>query len=201
MVPEVFYKLFIDPFLNKVHNHAASLIPDGSKIIDIACGNGTLALKSSSDASHVTGIDLSPGAISYAKKRAQKAGRSMLNFIEMDASDLSHFKNAEFDYSTISMAVHQFPPDIGKKILKEMTRISKNIIVVDYGYPQPRGFLGLMVRIIEKMAGDEHNKNFRAYLKMGGICEIAKELDISAAVKFGGKGQVFIVARLNKNQP
>jgi len=196
MVSEAFYKLFIDPFLNKAQKQAASLIPDGSNIIDIACGIGTLALKNSSGASQVMGIDLSAESISYAKKRAQKSGRSGLQFIEMDATDLSRFKDVEFDYATISMAVHQFHPDTGKQILKEMTRISKSIVVIDYGYPQPKGFAGLAVRLIERLAGDEHNRNFKAYLKMGGISEIARELGLSANVEFGKKGHVFTIVTL-----
>lgn len=200
MVPEAFYKLFIDPFLNKVQNRAASLIPDGSNIIDIACGIGTLALKNSTGTSQVTGIDLSSGSINYAEKRAQKAGRSRLHFIEMDATDLSCFKDAEFDYATISMAVHQFHPDTGKQILKEMTRISKRIVVIDYKYPQPRGFSGLLVRIIERLAGDEHNRNFKAYLKMGGISEIAKELGLSSDLAFKKKERLFTIMLLNFSQ-
>lgn len=196
MGSESFYKLFIDPLLNKVHSRAAGMIPDGSNIIDIACGNGTLALKSASGTSQVTGIDLSPESISYARKRAQKAGRSKLQFIEMDASDLSRFTDKQFDYSTISMAVHQFAPDTATHILKEMTRISSTIVVIDYAYPQPKGFAGLVVRFMERMAGTEHNRNFKAYLELGGICEIAKELGLSAEIAFGGIGHVFVIATL-----
>lgn len=36
------YRILIDPLLKKAHLAAVKLIPEGSKVIDIACGNGSL---------------------------------------------------------------------------------------------------------------------------------------------------------------
>ncbi len=82
-----------------------------------------------------------------------------------------------------------------------MTRISKTIVVIDYAYPQPKSFGGLAVRLIERMAGDEHNRNFKAFLKMGGICEIAKELGCAVDVRYGGKNNIFTIALLQMTDP
>jgi 2-polyprenyl-3-methyl-5-hydroxy-6-metoxy-1,4-benzoquinol methylase len=48
------YRLLIDPFLDRVHSAAAAMIEPGTRVIDIACGNGTLALKMAKHAQHVT---------------------------------------------------------------------------------------------------------------------------------------------------
>lgn len=193
MISALFYKLIIDPLLSNIQNRACKTIPGGSKIIDIACGIGTLAIKNSKRGSAVTGIDLSSESIRYAKRRALRAGINKLHFFEMDARDLSAFKENEFEYSTISMAVHQFPSQTGKEILKEMARISKSIVIIDYNHPMPINFSGMVVRIIEAMAGKEHHRNFKAYLEMGGILNIAEGLGINAEVKFGGRKKVFTI--------
>ena len=74
-------------------------------------------------------------------------------------------QDKEFDVSCTSMAIHQFQLETAKKILQEMTRISKNIIVLDYNYPVPRNFYGFAAKTIESMAGKEHHRNFKTYIK------------------------------------
>ncbi len=191
-----FYGTFIDPLLNKIHSLGARTIPKGAKVIDIACGNGVLARKIAAKAAHVTGIDLSTEMIDYARKQSEKAGIKNLEFVEMDATDLSGFKDQEFDVATISMAVHQFSLETSNMILKELSRISKEIVVIDYNFPLPGGFNGLITRIIEWFAGIEHNGNFKAYLKYGGIIPIAKECGLNSNVVFGRKKSVFTVVKL-----
>jgi len=187
------YELFIDPLLNSVHADAVRMIPAGSTVIDVACGNGTLALTTSRTASQVTGIDLSPEMISYATERAEKQKRGNVDFRQMDASDLSTFKENEFDYATISMAIHQFERETGMAILKEVSRIADNIIVIDYNFPLPGGYKGFVTRLIERIAGVEHNKNFKEYLQFGGMNAIAEACGLELKAKRGGRKSVFTV--------
>ncbi|MFC2129194.1 class I SAM-dependent methyltransferase [Bacteroidota bacterium] len=193
--PGSFYKVFIDPLMSKVHRLVAYLIPEGARVIDIACGNGTLALKISDKAAHVTGIDLSPEMISFATRRAGQSRMTKLKFIEMEASDLSQFADKEFDVATTSMAIHQFQHETGIRILKEMTRISKNIIVLDYNYPLPRNFYGFAARTIESMAGKEHHQNFKTYIEHGGIAGIADSLGIKLKAVPGFKRSAFTIVK------
>lgn len=173
----------------------ARLIPKDAKVIDIACGNGSLALKMAVNAAHVTGIDLSPGMIKYAKRRAERAGAKNVSFIEMDASDLSGFANKEFDIATSSMAIHQFRLETGKAILQEMSRISKSIMIIDYKYPVPKNLKGLAVKSIEGLAGKEHNQNFKTYIKNEGIQGITKSLGIPVKVIPGFGQSVLLIVR------
>lgn len=189
------YKLIIDPLLRKVHNMVTRLIPEGAKVLDIACGNGTLALKISARAAHVIGIDLSPEVIRFARKRVEKAGITGLEFIEMDASDLSGYADNEFDVACTSMAIHQFQLETGKKILKEMTRISKSIIVLDYSYPLPRNFQGFGAKTIESMAGKEHHQNFKTYIEHGGIQGITSSLGIKVKTLPGFQRSAFTIVK------
>ena len=187
------YELLIDPLLGSVHAAAVRLVPEGSTVIDIACGNGTLAIKTSSKARHITGIDLSSEMISYATDRAEKQKRNNIEFLQMDASDLSAFQENEFDYATISMAIHQFERETGLAILKEVSRIADNIIVIDYNFPLPGGYKGFVTRLIERIAGVEHNNNFEEYLQFGGMNAIAEACGLEIKTRRGGRKSVFTV--------
>ena len=118
-----FYRIFIDPLLRKPHTIAATEIVPGSTVLDIACGNGTLPLKHARRASHVTGIDISEASLKYGRRRAEKAGIENVDFIQMNATELSQFSDQCFDYSTVSMAIHQFSSADALSVLKEMKRV------------------------------------------------------------------------------
>ena len=53
------YKTLIDPLLKGLHRQVVSLAPPGKRILDIACGHGTLAMMLALvKGGEVTGIDL-----------------------------------------------------------------------------------------------------------------------------------------------
>lgn len=57
-------------------------------VLDICCGTGQLALEFLKHDYHVTGIDLSPHMISYARENTRKfETKGAVNFIEADASN------------------------------------------------------------------------------------------------------------------
>ena len=174
------YRLLIDPFLDREHSRTAVMIDPGDRVIDIACGNGTLALKMAQRAGHVTGIDLSEGSLQFARNRARKLGLDNTEFLVQDANDLSAFSNRSFDAATISMAIHQFSPETGLHIFRQLEKISRSVIVVDYAYPQPHNLNGFIVRTIERIAGKEHFAHFNAYKRGGGMPGILDTLGIKA---------------------
>ena len=132
----------------------------------------------------------------YAMSRAEDRQIRNVEFISMDANDLSRFNDKQYDYATISMAIHQFGLEEGMQILKELSRISKEIIIIDYAFPLPGGFPGLAARVIERIAGVEHNRNFKAYMKFGGLPAILKELGHENEYSITRGGSVFDIASL-----
>ncbi|MEX0983162.1 MAG: class I SAM-dependent methyltransferase [Bacteroidales bacterium] len=189
------YRLLIDPFLDWVHSRAAEMIEPGVRVIDIACGNGTLALKMAQHAGHVTGIDLSEGSLQFARNRARKLGLDNTEFLVQDANDLSAFSILPFDVATISMAIHQFSPEAGPQILQQLVKISRSVIVVDYACPQPRNFNGFIVRTIERIAGKEHFAHFNAYKRGGGMPGILDKLGFKASNEVFSNSGIFTIIK------
>lgn len=163
------YNLLIDPLLSGLHRNVLREITGSDKVLDVACGTGSLSLNISKKAKSVTGIDISEEMINLARKSTNRKRICNAAFITMDASEMTLFRDKEFDVAVTSMAVHQFDHDIALSILSQMKRVASRIIIADYNHPMPPGFSKKLVYWIESIAGIEHNNNFRKYIEKGGL--------------------------------
>ena len=183
----IFYGTLVDPLLKGLRKRVLHEIKQGEKVIDIACGTGAQCFTLASKAGQVTGVDLSESMIRFARNKKAKSLFSNLEFTVCDATNLVPFVAIEFDVAILSLALHQFPPDLYKPILSEMKRVAQRIIIVDYAVPLPKNYAGFGSRIAEFMAGVEHNRNFKSYYKRGGINQILPDngLTIQKTVLIG----------------
>lgn len=175
MTEGTIYKFIIDPLLSGLRKAAAKMIPDNLHIIDVACGTGALAFELSRKAHHITAIDTSESMINTANNSKVKLGISNIDFKVADATKLYQFKENEFDIATISLAIHQFDTETGLLILNKLNRISKKILIIDYACPLPDNLYRNLTFFIERLAGREHFKNFKAYQKIGGVQAYLKQ--------------------------
>lgn len=163
------YRKLIDPILSKVQKSIINMVGPEDKVLDIACGTGSLSLALSRKCDAVTGIDLSEEMIDFAKRSAINQDRTNVEFMLKDATDLSLFKNGEFNFVVTSMSIHQFDSSLAIDILKEMKRISSRVVIMDYFYPIPKGFWRKIIYTVEWIAGGDHYRNFRNYNSLGGL--------------------------------
>ncbi|OFY67340.1 MAG: hypothetical protein A2Y71_09365 [Bacteroidetes bacterium RBG_13_42_15] len=75
----IFYRSLIDPVLFWLRNEIIACAGRPEKVINIACGTGTLAIALAQNANHVTGIDLDEDLVSYASQKAEQKGLKNLN--------------------------------------------------------------------------------------------------------------------------
>lgn len=183
----IFYGTFVDPLLNGLRKRVLHEIKRSEKVIDIACGTGAQCFVLATKAGKVTGVDLSESMIRFARSKQAKSVFSNLEFTVCDATYLVLFPDNEYDVAILSLALHQFSPELYKPILSEMKRVAKRIIIVDYAVPLPRNYAGFGSRIAEFMAGVEHNRNFKSFYKRGGINQILPEngLTITKSILIG----------------
>lgn len=81
------------------------------KTVDLGCGIGNYALYLASQGFEVTGLDISPTAISTAKEKAQKRGLTC-NFITADLLDNLNNLKEQFDFAyDWELLHHIFPED------------------------------------------------------------------------------------------
>ena len=170
-----FYSTFVDPILVKMRKRIADNVESGKNIIDVACGTGAQVLELASKSEFVVGVDLSESMIKKAIQLKSKNRVENSDFRICNATDLSDFDNRQFDYATMSLALHQFHPEHHSTILNEMKRISDKIIIVDYTVPLPKNIFGFGSKWAEFMAGIEHNRNFKKYYNAGGLNTIVPQ--------------------------
>ena len=188
------YRIFIDPLISGLRKSVAEHVDPSHRVIDVACGTGALSLAMAEKAMHVTGIDLSEDMIITARRTAQRRGATNVSFELHDASDLSGYKDGEFDLAVTSMAIHQFEAELAIEILAEMKRISGRVIIADYNLNMPAGLSKRIAWGMERMAGGDHYRNFRIYMQNGGAPWFVRQ----AGMKIVGetvKGGVFVVLK------
>jgi ubiquinone/menaquinone biosynthesis C-methylase UbiE len=188
--------MFIDPILSRHHDTILGNIEPSHRVIDIACGTGSQSIAIAEKAHSVTGIDLSEEMIGTALRSARRKKVSNVLFELRDASDLSYYKDNEFDVAITSKAVHQFDAEPAVKILSEMKRIASQVIIVDYNYPIPKGLSRTLAFGIERIAGGDHYRNFRVYMKNGGITYFANRSGLKVISETVRGSGVFIISVL-----
>jgi ubiquinone/menaquinone biosynthesis C-methylase UbiE len=174
----IIYATGVDPGLKDVRNSVLDMVPEGSQVVDICCGTGELAFLLSHKCRSVSGVDHSSKMISYANIETKIRGIENVVFSQANAMDLSEFGENEFDYSILCLTLHEMQPSIRSMVLKEVKRISKQIIIIDYNVPAPMNKNGLIALFYEFVAGYDHLKHYLHYRDKGGMDYMLDEVGL-----------------------
>ena len=114
----------------------------GTKVLDVACGTGNLALPAARLGAEVTGIDIAPNLVEQARENAKREGLKA-QFDEGDAEALP-YGEASFD-AVITMFGAMFAPrpELVASELKRVTRPGGLIAMANW---TPSGFIGQMFK-------------------------------------------------------
>jgi ubiquinone/menaquinone biosynthesis C-methylase UbiE len=115
-------------------------------ILDVACGSGA-NFPSFSAADHITAVDLSPGMLDIARRRAEQLGLSP-DLRVMDAQQLD-FADGSFDVVVSALSTCTFPDPVAA--LREMGRVVRpggRILLLEHG----RSSWGLVGRFQDRAA-------------------------------------------------
>jgi ubiquinone/menaquinone biosynthesis C-methylase UbiE len=116
---DLWHRTLIFPGILKVIGRVS-----GRDILDVGCGNGSLARILARRANRVTGVDGSPGIIEHSKRR-EASDPLGVTFLASDAANLSMFEANSFDLVTSCMALMDMPDDAAAVAIKEMGRVVK----------------------------------------------------------------------------
>jgi SAM-dependent methyltransferase len=121
-------------------------VAPGSRLLDVACGSGQLALIAARDGLEVTGVDIAPNLVRRARDRARAEGLNA-RFEEVDAEDLP-FEDASFDFVTSLIGAMFAPrPELVARQLLRVCAPGGTIAMANW---TPEGFVGQMFRTISK---------------------------------------------------
>ncbi|MBN1620185.1 class I SAM-dependent methyltransferase [candidate division WOR-3 bacterium] len=166
--------------MNEVRKKILDLIPDNSTVFDAGCGTGILSmLLKEKNNCRVVGADLSLQMIDFAKKMNVYED---VKFLHMDIENITTFGENHFDYSVMCQVIHEFPPEVQTKVVKEIMRISKKTIIQDSNTPLPKNVVGFVIRMIDATIGREHYYNFKSYISTDGIIGILDRAGLTSRI-------------------
>ena len=133
------------------------------RMLDVACGTGTLLSLIDKDNIDTFGVDTSSGMLARACEKAPKASFCLGSYHNLPYSDES------FEYVVETNAVGGVGID-AERILKEMLRVCKpegEVQIVDYGEPPETSWQTSFIRQIGMLIGDEPKDFVRMFRSFG----------------------------------
>lgn len=132
-------------------------IEAGTRVLDLACGTGTLTvlIKTASPEAEVIGLDGDPKILKLARKKA-RAGNFDIQFDAGMSFDMP-YRNESFDRVVSSLFFHHLTRENKLKTFKEVKRVLKQggeFHLADWGLPANR-LMKFSSRLIQLLDGFE----------------------------------------------
>jgi SAM-dependent methyltransferase len=165
----LFYDLLIAPNQDRAFVHVRDLIADGSTLLDVGCGTGRQVFQLADKCDRIDGIDPSVRNISVARRKLAAKPTNGVRFHHADALAYLAEKDLRFDYATLSYVIHEIEERERNRLLQTLSSVARNLIIVDYLVPQPRGHWRMLNEAVEFMAGSDHYRNFKSFVAGDGL--------------------------------
>lgn len=112
--------------LDNAYNRLTSYIGNEQRVLDLGCGTGALTLRAAQKGAHVVGIDINPGMLEIARKRAKAEGLEPdIELREMGVAELDGEEPASFDVVMSGLCFSELTEEELSYALKETKRILK----------------------------------------------------------------------------
>jgi ubiquinone/menaquinone biosynthesis C-methylase UbiE len=165
----LFYDLLIAPNQDGAFVHVKNFIAEGSTMLDVGCGTGRLAFQLADKCDTIDAIDPSERNISIARRKLAVKPTYRVRFHHADALGFLAEKSVRFDYATISYVLHEIEERERNALLRALSSVARNIIIVDYLVPQPRDHWRMLNTMVEFAAGWGHYRNFKSFIAGNGL--------------------------------
>jgi ubiquinone/menaquinone biosynthesis C-methylase UbiE len=164
------YDTFLEPLVKGFRKAGIRLADpeEGLRVLDVGCGTGTHLEMYRQAGCQIAGVDTNPNMLSRA---AARLGPSA-DLREADAAALP-FEDDAFGLAIVMLVLHELPAPERIAALREMSRVSRRVLVIDH-HPSPDHSLrGRALRgaatTIERIAGGDHYRNYREFVRSGGL--------------------------------
>ena len=153
-------------------------------IVDICCGTGAQLRCLDRAGMELHGIDNSLAMLERARKTCSDRAEFYLLDAEQDSLAAS-----SYDCVILSLALHEKHPTAARTLYGNCQRLLKEggaLVIADFN-PPPHGILESLIGrcllpFIEKCAGTDHYRNYRRWVKTGGLETFLHEQKAAAAI-------------------
>jgi len=179
--------------LDDVYDRLTSHVKPGDSVLDVGCGTGALSLRAAKRGARVKAIDIDPGMLDIAMKKAEEAGLSQsIEFVEMGIAELGREEGQSYDAVTSGLCLSELTEQELDYTLHEIHRILRPeglFLIADEVRPK-----SIMRKIF--------NVLFRSLLKV--LVFLTTRTTTRALINFQGRiekrGFRMISSELNKGQ-
>jgi len=138
-----------------------------STVVDLCCGTGLFVGMAHGAGLVPSGVDISSHMLEVGREKHPD-----IHFVEADATT-TDLVEGSFDAATVSFGLHEKPEAVARGIFREALRLTRPggvILVADYRLPDEdvSPFTKWIIRLVERVAGREHHRCFKAYMSGGG---------------------------------
>ena len=180
------YDFLVEPFLSRIRRLTViillekfSKLPD-VRILEVACGTGTLSRLLAREGFDVLALDKSYSMIRQAYNKTHDYSIGRVTAIHGDASTMP-FYSASFDAVIIQFGLHEMKNKIRIDSFREVIRVAKKnavFVVVDFVPTYKLSYSKFILTIVEFIAGMEHFRNGRRFIKDGGLLSFLENLNL-----------------------
>ncbi|MBI5403992.1 MAG: class I SAM-dependent methyltransferase [Ignavibacteriae bacterium] len=172
-----FYDLLIAPNQDRAFEKIKEFIPKGSSLLDAGCGTGRLCFGLQGICKRIDGVDASEKNILTAKNNLKRQPHDNITFYNSDIKSFLEKKEIKdkYDFAVLSYVIHEISERKRANILNLLSSYADKIIIIDYLVPHPKSIAGMINRVVEFLAGKNHNRNFKTFLKNNGIYGLSEE--------------------------
>ncbi|MFW6207880.1 MAG: class I SAM-dependent methyltransferase [Spirochaetota bacterium] len=177
------YDLLLYPFVHKLRQKLLAICveKDYDSILDVCCGTGRQLKMLRRHGFNVRGVDLSEEMLRVSQK-----GPYAPDCLNEDAARMS-FEADSFHAAMTTFALHEKPAETARAILKEMIRVVRpggHLILTDFHFTeQSSRFSKAVIKAIEWTAGGEHYRNFKEFIRIGGLTSLVDDLPVDLLEK------------------
>ncbi len=194
------YDKIFEPMNSGLRNIGLKMYPakSGMNVLDIGCGTGAHLKLYQKEKCNIFGIDLSEAMLKVAQKKLGSDADLKL----CDATK-TPFEDNTFDLIFSSTVLHEMPQQVRVDVLNETKRILKKdgrILLIDFHIGPIKKFKGyyskMIITIAEIIAGGEHYKNYRQFMKTGGLPSLVEQCGLvieDRRIVSGGNFGIFLL--------
>ncbi len=177
-----FYDRLLEPVNAPLRSIGLKLYPTDSSmtVLDVGCGTGAHLEAYVESGASCFGLDASPAMLEQASTRLGDRCDLKLG----DATALV-YEDSSFDLVFGALFLHELDGSVRAAALSEMARVVKpegRVLIIDYrsGSLRVKGYAARSLSTVaERVAGRVHYRNWRTYLRSGGIPTMASDAGLS----------------------
>lgn len=177
-----FYDRLLEPVNAPLRSIASKLFPTDQTmtVLDVGCGTGAHLEAYSESGASCFGLDASLAMLEQATARLGDSCSLELG----DATSLP-YEDSIFDLVFAAFFLHELDDAVRVAAMSEMARVVKaegRVLIIDYrsGSLRLKGYVTRSLSTVaERVAGKDHYRNWRMYLRTGGIPQVAPKVGLT----------------------